>query len=108
MSHSPEDFDHAFEPNGHSTITRHGRKATTLRGAKAEKFLSELELDGPRELMAPLAGNCRRGNGRAAGKHPRNAGNRRRFNQKVDVRRRTRPYAGNKGPTRGPAAKESS
>lgn len=77
MSSRPDGFAHLIEGNGDITITHHGRKAATLRGAKAQKFLVELESADSQELMARLTGNYRRGNERTARNHPRNAGNRR-------------------------------
>lgn len=55
-------------------ISHHGRVATTLRGARAEQFLVDVESIDPQQLMARLTGNYRRGNERQARNHPRNAG----------------------------------
>lgn len=55
-------------------ISHHGRIATTLRGARAARFLEDVEDSDPQELMARLTGNYRRGNERRARSHPRNVG----------------------------------
>ena len=55
-------------------ILHHGIRAATLRGARAADFLSRVETEDPQLLMARLTGNYRRGNERAARRHPRNAG----------------------------------
>ncbi|MBA2418319.1 MAG: hypothetical protein H0V59_05155 [Nocardioidaceae bacterium] len=57
---------------GDVRISHRGRHATTLRGAAAGKFLSEVEDDDPQELMARLTGNYKHGNERTAREHPRN------------------------------------
>ncbi|HWK78844.1 MULTISPECIES: hypothetical protein [unclassified Microbacterium] len=54
------------------TITHHGRKATVLRGARAEEFLQDVSSD-PQGAMARWTGNYKRGNERAAKQHPRNS-----------------------------------
>ena len=56
-------------------IFHHGRLATTLRGAKAARFLEdmpELDLSAQQQEMARLTGNYKRGNERQAKAHPRN------------------------------------
>lgn len=58
-------------------ISHHGRRATVLRGRRAEQFLHDVEDDDAQELMARLTGNYRRGNERQAREHPRNRGRRR-------------------------------
>jgi len=45
-------------------ISHHGRRATTLRGAKAEQFLADVESGEPQLLMARLTGNYKHGNER--------------------------------------------
>ena len=45
-------------------ITHRGRKATTLRGAAAARFLAKLERDDPQQVMARVTGNYKRGNER--------------------------------------------
>ena len=70
-------FEHIIGPGGEVIITHHGRKATTLRGTSAQKFLADLRTADPQELMARVTGNYRRGNERTAKNHPRNSDNRR-------------------------------
>lgn len=53
-------------------ISHHGRVATTLRGARAQAFLDQVNHQDPQDLMARLTGNYRRGNERQARNHPRN------------------------------------
>ena len=45
-------------------ITHRGRKAATLRGAAAARFLAKLERDDPQQVMARVTGNYKRGNER--------------------------------------------
>ncbi len=73
----------AYEVQGDDVvITHHGRRATVLRGRRAEEFLASVAGDGldddrsDQELMARLTGNYRRGNERQAREHPRNQGRR--------------------------------
>lgn len=67
----PEGFDY-IERAGEVIITHRGKRATVLRGAKAESFLEDVEMGDSQELMARLTGNYRRGNERQARQHPRN------------------------------------
>lgn len=77
---APNGFD--FEVRGGEVvITHHGKRATVLRGARAQEFLDEVgdELAGraassadAQLLMARVTGNYRRGNERMARQHPRN------------------------------------
>ncbi len=53
-------------------ISRHGVRATVLRGARASAFLGDVEGGDPQLLMARLTGNYRHGNERQARQHPRN------------------------------------
>lgn len=53
-------------------ISHHGRRATTLRGAAADQFMTDVRLGDPQELMARVTGNYRHGNERTAKNHPRN------------------------------------
>lgn len=72
MSGRPEGF--AYEERGDEVVIfHHGRRATTLRGDRAAAFLVDVESGDRQELMARLTGNYRRGNERAARRHPRNA-----------------------------------
>jgi hypothetical protein len=55
-------------------IKHHGRVATTLRGARASEFLSDVVEQDEQQLMARLTGNYKRGNERTSANHPRNGG----------------------------------
>lgn len=71
MANGPNGF--AFEVNHTDiVITHHGRHASTLRGAAADRFLADVEEGDPQELMARLTGNYKHGNERTARNHPRN------------------------------------
>ncbi|UNS97145.1 hypothetical protein MMF93_11955 [Streptomyces tubbatahanensis] len=63
----------AYEQRGADVvITHHGRPVTTLRGARAERFLAEVRAGDEQLVMARWTGNYKRGNERAARAHPRN------------------------------------
>ncbi|MFD5226316.1 hypothetical protein ACFWHT_11905 [Microbacterium sp. NPDC058342] len=66
-------FEYMVRGDGSVVITHHGRRATVLRGARAEEFLADAASD-PQGAMARWTGNYRRGNERVAKRHPRNAG----------------------------------
>jgi len=69
----PTGFDYAV--HGDEIIVRHhGKTATVLRGARAAEFLIEVEQSDAQLLMAKITGNYRRGNERAAKRHPRSTG----------------------------------
>jgi len=53
-------------------ITHHGRRAATLRGDAAARFLEDVGRGDPQQVMARATGNYRRGNERNARRHPRN------------------------------------
>jgi hypothetical protein len=53
-------------------ITHRGKKAVTLRGSAAARFLDDVELGDPQQVMARVTGDYKRGNERAASDHPRN------------------------------------
>jgi len=53
-------------------ISHQGRKAVTLRGVAATRFLEDVEKHDPQDVMARATGNYRRGNERVARQHPRN------------------------------------
>ncbi len=72
MTRKPSGFEHA-RAGDEVVITHHGRVATTLRGAAADRFLAHVDED-PQQLMARVTGNYRHGNERAAKDHPRNRG----------------------------------
>lgn len=69
---SPEKFDWNINKNGDVVVTHHGRKATVLRGTKAQQFLIAAEEGDAQELLARLTGNYKHGNERQAKNHRRN------------------------------------
>lgn len=67
-------FTYRVRKNHDVEVLHRGRLATTLRGAAAAEFLSEVGAgfaDG-QQVMARVTGNYKRGNERTAAKHPRN------------------------------------
>lgn len=74
MSPAPHGFAYVTRADGAVEITHHGRRATTLRGTAATRFLADVERDDPQLAMARATGNYRHGNERAARAHPRNRG----------------------------------
>jgi hypothetical protein len=68
----PEGFVHQEQRNGDVVISHHGRRATVLRGPRAAEFLDEVQRGDPQQVMARWTGNYKRGNERAARRHPRN------------------------------------
>jgi len=70
---SPDGFEYTVRANGTVLISHHGRSATTVRGARAAEFLSEVEDGDEQEVMARWTGQYRHGNERTAKNHPRNA-----------------------------------
>ncbi|MEO6413557.1 MAG: hypothetical protein ABIO48_13310 [Pedococcus sp.] len=73
MPGRPEGFEFE-ERGGEVVVLHHGRRATVLRGVRAQEFLEDVERADPQELMARVTGNYRRGNERQARDHPRNRG----------------------------------
>jgi hypothetical protein len=69
---APEGFTYLTNSDGSVTIRHGGRPATTLRGARAAEFLSEMAAGDDQLIMARWTGNYRRGNERTARNHPRN------------------------------------
>ncbi|MFJ6936286.1 hypothetical protein [Streptomyces sp. NPDC101132] len=63
-----------YEQRGDGTvvITHRGRAAGTLRGARADKFLAEVEAGDGQTVMARWTGAYKFGNERLARNHPRN------------------------------------
>lgn len=57
-------FEFRLRKSGDVVITHNGITATTLRGAKANRFLVDVETKEPQELMARVTGNYKRGNER--------------------------------------------
>lgn len=75
MSADDLGFTFARSKSGDVKIFHHVRLATTLRGAKAARFLEDmqdLDLSAQQQEMARLTGNYKRGNERQAKAHPRN------------------------------------
>ncbi|MEW2394985.1 hypothetical protein [Streptomyces sp. NPDC046862] len=68
----PHGFTYTRHPDGTVQITHHGRPAATLRGPKADEFLTEVTTGDPQLVMARWTGNYKRGNERTARNHPRN------------------------------------
>ena len=60
----PSGFSYQVRKSGEVVINHHGRRATTLRGAKAQRFVDQLETRDDQELMARVTGNYKRGNER--------------------------------------------
>ena len=68
-------FTHRTRKSGDVEVLHRGRLAATLRGNAAVEFLSEVagcNETAAQQLMARLTGNYKRGNERAAARHPRN------------------------------------
>jgi hypothetical protein len=61
---APEGFSYERR-GGEVAIFHHGRRAATLRGEAASKFLRKLESGDPQQLMARATGNYKRGNERS-------------------------------------------
>lgn len=62
---------------GDIIIYHHGKQATILRGARAEKTRKGLEASSfqqQQQLLARVTGNYKRGNEKKAKKHRKNAG----------------------------------
>ncbi|MGB7859787.1 MAG: hypothetical protein WBM90_04765 [Acidimicrobiia bacterium] len=57
-------FEFRLRKSGDVVITHNGTTATTLRGARAERFLVDVASKDAQELMARLTGNYKRGNER--------------------------------------------
>ncbi|MFF2849231.1 hypothetical protein ACFVT5_23315 [Streptomyces sp. NPDC058001] len=68
----PHGFTYARHADGTVVITHHGRPAGTLRGARADRFLSEVESGDAQLVMARWTGAYKHGNERAARQHQRN------------------------------------
>ncbi|MEU6893495.1 hypothetical protein ABZ934_17175 [Streptomyces sp. NPDC046557] len=71
----PKPHGFTYEKQGDCVVITHrGRAAGTLRGARAGKFLAEVESGGPQLVMARWTGAYKFGNERTARNHPRNRG----------------------------------
>ncbi|MGW2559665.1 hypothetical protein ACWCXB_10550 [Streptomyces sp. NPDC001514] len=73
----PSGFRYEQRGDDSIVITHHGRGAGTLRGARASKFLAEVESGDAQLVMARWTGAYRFGNERTAREHPRNRSGRR-------------------------------
>ena len=71
---SASGFAYEVRAGGVVVVTHHGRRAATLRGERAAAFLVEVEAGDAQLVMARWTGNYKRGNERAAARHPRNRG----------------------------------
>jgi len=60
----PSGFRYEVRKSGDVSIIHNGRKATTLRGSKAQRFLADVAAKDPQEVMARATGNYKRGNER--------------------------------------------
>ncbi|MFD0268494.1 hypothetical protein ACFVGY_18260 [Streptomyces sp. NPDC127106] len=68
----PHGFTYEQRGDGSVVITHRGRAAGTLRGARAERFLAEVEAGDAQLVMARWTGAYKFGNERTAKNHPRN------------------------------------
>lgn len=57
----PSGFEYKAHKNGSVVIKHNGKKATVLRGERAQKFLRRVESRDPQEVMARITGNYKRG-----------------------------------------------
>ncbi|HEX6264753.1 MAG TPA: hypothetical protein VF036_05695 [Actinomycetota bacterium] len=63
----------AFSQRGGTVVITHrGKKAVTLRGSVAARFLEDVERGDPQQVMARVTGDYKRGNERTARAHPCN------------------------------------
>lgn len=69
---APSGFSYATQADGTVVITHRDRKATTLRGDRAAKFVAEAESGDAQAVMARWTGAYKFGNERMARNHPRN------------------------------------
>ncbi|AOT57271.1 hypothetical protein A4G23_00057 [Streptomyces rubrolavendulae] len=70
----PDGFSWTQRADGTVLITHRHRPAATLRGARAARFLAEVDAGDAQLVMARWTGSYRFGNERRARRHPRNAG----------------------------------
>ena len=71
---APHGFTYEERPDGSVVLAHHGRPVTTLRAARADRFLAEVRAGDEQQVMARWTGNYKRGNERTARNHPRNRG----------------------------------
>lgn len=68
----PDPHGFSYEGRGSEVVvSHHGKRAATLRGAAASRFLRDVETGDPQQLMARVTGNYKRGNERMGKHHPR-------------------------------------
>jgi hypothetical protein len=72
VEREPGGFAYEVLSSGDVVISRNEKRASTLRGTAATRFLAHIETDDSQRLMARVTGNYKRGNERAAKEHPRN------------------------------------
>lgn len=73
--HEPHGFSFVHRKSGEVDVMHDGRRAAVLRAADAARFLARASTLSDQELqhlMARVTGNYKRGNERAAPRHPRN------------------------------------
>jgi hypothetical protein len=70
----PSGFAYDVRRGGDVVITHHGKRATVLRGPRAEEFLADVHRGDDQQVMARWTGSYKRGNERAARRHERNRG----------------------------------
>ncbi|MBT2539634.1 hypothetical protein J7E99_02635 [Streptomyces sp. ISL-44] len=68
----PHGFSYERHHDQSVVITHQGRTAATLRGNRADKFLTEVESGDAQLVMARWTGAYKFGNERTAKNHPRN------------------------------------
>ncbi|MBB0247018.1 hypothetical protein FNQ90_23570 [Streptomyces alkaliphilus] len=68
----PSGFRYQQHGDRSVTITHHGHPASTLRGARVQKFLTEVASGDAQAVMARWTGAYKHGNERTARNHPRN------------------------------------
>jgi hypothetical protein len=62
---APAGFAYEVRASGEVVVRHHGRRAATLRGTVAARFLDDLAAGGDeQQLLARLTGNYKRGNER--------------------------------------------
>ncbi|NYJ00348.1 hypothetical protein HNR19_001046 [Nocardioides thalensis] len=73
----PSGFSFQRRADGTVVISHRGREATTVRGARAARFIDEVASGDDQVVMARWTGSYKFGNERTARNHPRNRGGRR-------------------------------
>ncbi|MFJ8081736.1 hypothetical protein ACIQ6Y_14100 [Streptomyces sp. NPDC096205] len=73
---APSGFTYSSHGDGSVVITHRGRRAATLRGDRAARFLDEVGAGDAQLVMARWTGSYKFGNERTARDHPRNRGRR--------------------------------